>query len=58
MIFHTPFRNSSQELFVNAVNKADDGEYWCKARNTMGSTESNRVAVKVLGDYIAFWSRK
>ena len=36
---------------MNAVNKADEGEYWCKATNTMGSTESNRVSVKVLGEY-------
>ena len=50
--------NSSQELFVNAVNKADEGEYWCRATNTMGSAESNRVSVKVLGEYIAFWTRK
>ena len=45
-------RNTSQELFVSAVNKADEGEYWCRASNAMGSADSNRVAVNILGTYV------
>ena len=49
IFYGVSFRNTSQELFVSAVNKADEGEYWCRASNTMGSADSNRVAVGILG---------
>ena len=40
-----------QELILGSITKDDEGAYHCRGTNQLGTTESARVTVTVLGEY-------